>query len=472
MSRPDGWSVSPELTTPADLGGLRFADADIERDYRAWRTVHVRAFTRFAMYAGAGAAVLAWVAVLGGALVELRGLALALIPLFAIALAGGAAWSRTAERERFLMPAGSAANLLGGTLAVLVTVPTHSTPLVGACASMAAYFGLTMFRLTPALALVSVAPYLLLAAGFSVGWHAAGTISDQDLVVGLFLPLTTLLTGMLVNLAMEWVTRQTYLDHLIIETQQDALFDERTSLARHLSPGIAEAVHRTGFGEDVGCEIYSLTAVSIDLRGITTFTQRHGAERMVGVLQEYYAAVISAAEEYGATVKNFVGDRALVLVGAPYPRADHTRAGLRLARAMLIQVREVMAAWSTPEAPLGAGVGIASGECAVGTIGSLAQLEYAAVGTAVNLSARLCDIAEDGQILMAPGTAQALEESPGWRREIVTLSGIPESVEVTIEDTVHPNEMIPANRPTDSSGRPSVPHQPGPGREAPVTLPD
>lgn len=469
MSRPEGWSVSPELTTPADLGGLRFADPDIERDYRAWRTEHVRAFTRFAMYAGAGAAVLAWIAVLFGALVELRALALVLIPVIAIVLGGAVAWTRAEERAHLLLPAGSVANLLGGLLAVAMTVPTHSTPVVGACASMAAYFGLTMFRLTPRVAVVSVAPYMLLAAGLSVVWHANGTIGDQDLVLGLFIPLTTLVTGILVNLAMEWITRQTYLDHLIIESQQDALFEERTSLARFLSPGIAETVHRSGAAEDVRCEIYSLTAVSVDLRGFTKYTQRHGAERMVEVLQDYYAAVIASAEEYGATVKDFAGDGALVLVGAPFPRADHTRAGLRLARDMLIRVREVMAAWSTPETPLGAGIGIASGECAVGAIGSLAQLEYAAVGTAVNLSARLCDIAKDGQILMAAGTARALEESPGWRREIVTLSGIPESVEVTIEDTLQPHEMIPADRPPDS---PSIPHQPAPDHEAPVALPE
>jgi class 3 adenylate cyclase len=481
MSRPEGWSVSPELATPANLGGLRFADPDIERDYRAWRTEHVRAFTRFAMYAGAGAAALAWVAVLFGALVDLRPLALALIPVVAILLGGSAIWTRSEEHARLQLPAGSLANLLGGMLAVAMTAPTHNTPVVGACASMAAYFGLTMFRLTPLVALVSVGPYMLLAAALAIIWHADGTIGEQDLVLGLFIPLTTLVTGMLVNLAMEWITRQTYLDHLIIESQQDALFEERTSLARFLSPGIAETVHRTGFTEDaVRTEIYSLTAVSIDLRGFTSYTQRHGAERMVEVLQDYYAAVIASAGEYGATVKDFAGDGALVLVGAPYPRADHTRAGLRLARDMLIRVREVMARWSTPEAPLGAGVGIASGECAVGAIGSLEQLEYAAVGTAVNLSARLCDIAKDGQILMAAGTARALEESPGWHREIVTLSGVPEPVEVTIEDTVDPDEMIPADRPaqTDatssgpssdpSSGPAPIPHQPGPGRESPI----
>jgi class 3 adenylate cyclase len=473
MRRPEGWSVSPELTTPAAIsnswagGGLRFADPDIERDYRTWRAEHVRPFTRFAMYAGAGAAVLAWVAVLFGALVDLRGPALGLIPLVAVLLAGGAAWTRPDRRARWSLPVAALANLLGGFLAVTMTAPTHSTPVLGACASMAAYFGLTMFRLPPLLASACVAPYLLVAAGISLGWHAEGTIGDQDLVLGLFIPLTTLVTGMLVNLAIEWITRQTYLDHLIIESQQDSLFEERTSLARFLSPGIAETVHRSGFGGDVRCEMYSLTAVSIDLRGFTSYTQRHGAERMVDVLQDYYAAVIAAAEEYGATVKDFAGDGALVLVGAPFPRADHTRAGLRLARDLLLRVREVTTHWGTPDTPLGAGIGIASGECAVGAIGSPAQLEYAAVGTAVNLSARLCDIARDGQILMAAGTARALEESPGWRREIVTLSGIPESVEVTVEDTLHPHQVIPPDRP--GAG---IPPQPGPDRAPPLALPD
>jgi hypothetical protein len=92
MSRPDGWTASPELTAPVDLRGLRFTDHDIERDYRAWRAEHVRSFTRFAMYAGAGAAVLAWFAVLFGALAEHRGLALAVVPLV-----GSAAWTRSAE---------------------------------------------------------------------------------------------------------------------------------------------------------------------------------------------------------------------------------------------------------------------------------------------------------------------------------------------------------------------------------------
>ncbi len=402
----------------------------------------MRAFTQVAMYGAAGAAACAFIAVVFGALDHFRELALVLIPAMIGLLLLGVTVSRSENRKHLTQLWSSTANLVGGVLAVALTYRMDDPALTGACVMMAAFFGLTMFRLPPGVALASVGPYVALAAAASIKLHADGKVDDQQLAVGLFIPITALLSGMVLNLAIEWITRQTYLDHLIIESQQDALFDERSNMARFISPDIAETAHLSGLHMDIRTEIYSLTAVSIDLRGFTSFTQAHGAEFMVQVLQEYYAVVIDAAKEYGATVKDFAGDGALILVGAPFPRPDHTRVGLRLARHLMAQVREVTDKWATPETPLGVGVGISSGECAVGAIGTDAQLEYAAIGTTVNLSARLCSIAKDGQILMGPGTARALEESPGWVRTTVALSGIPDPVEVTIEDTRVPKPVF------------------------------
>lgn len=435
MTRPEGWPVVSELTFPETRWGLRFSEQAVEADYRTWRRDHVRKFAQVAMYGAAGAAFCALIAVVFGALDHYRALALVLIPAMIGLLLLGVLVSRS-ERTSHLTGAWSAlANLLGGFLAVALTYRMEQPTLTGACVTMAAYFGLTMFRLPPLIAVVSVTPYCLLAAGASYRMHADGIVDDQQLAVGLFIPLTALLSGMVLNLAMEWITRQTYVDHLIIESQQEALFDERSNMARFVSPDIAETAHLSGLSMDIRTEIYSLTAVSIDLRGFTSFTQAHGAEFMVQVLQEYYAVVIDAAKEYGATVKDFAGDGALILVGAPFPRPDHTRVGLRLARHLMAQVRTVTDKWATPETPLGVGIGISSGECAVGAIGTEQQLEYAAIGTTVNLSARLCSRAQDGQILMGPATARALEEGPGWQREMIQLSGMSEPVEVTIEDT-------------------------------------
>lgn len=439
MTRPDGWPVVSELNTPETTRGLRFSDDAVEQDYRSWRGEHVRDFMRVAMYGAAGAAFCALVAVTFGALGygSYRVLGLILIPAMIALLLVGVVVSRS-ETHRHLTGIYSAlANFIGGLLAVCLTYQTNNPALTGACVTMAAFFGLTMFRLLPATALLSVGPYVVLAAAACIKQYtdSSSGVNKQELAVGLFIPITALLTGMVLNLAIEWITRQTYVDHLIIETQQDALFDERSNMARFISPDIAETAHLSGLTNDIRTEIYSLTAVSIDLRGFTSFTQAHGAEFMVQVLQEYYAVVIDAAKEYGATVKDFAGDGALILVGAPYPRPDHTRVGLRLARHMMAQVRTVTDKWATPETPLGVGIGISSGECAVGAIGTEQQLEYAAIGTTVNLSARLCSRAQDGQILMGPATARALEEAPGWIREMQTFTGIPEPVEVTIEDT-------------------------------------
>jgi adenylate cyclase len=51
---------------------------------------------------------------------------------------------------------------------------------------------------------------------------------------------------------------------------------------------------------------------------------------------------------------------------------------------------------------LGFGVGIAGGYATMGAIGYEGRLEYSAIGTVVNLAARLCGEAGNGQILISP----------------------------------------------------------------------
>jgi hypothetical protein len=108
------------------------------------------------------------------------------------------------------------------------------------------------------------------------------------------------------------------------------------------------------------------------------------------VLREYYETIVAVAKRHGATVKDFAGDGASILVGAPIARADHAEAGLKLARELIVDVKKITGAMSRAGTTLGGGAGVASGTCAVGAIGSQSRLEYTAVGSAVNLASRLC----------------------------------------------------------------------------------
>jgi adenylate cyclase len=75
------------------------------------------------------------------------------------------------------------------------------------------------------------------------------------------------------------------------------------------------------------------------------------------------------------------------------------------------QVRWAAAGWPRP----GIGIGIATGEVAVGNMGTATRMYYTALGHAMNLGARLCAQAGAGQILTVGRTHQLGREALGRR---------------------------------------------------------
>ena len=71
------------------------------------------------------------------------------------------------------------------------------------------------------------------------------------------------------------------------------------------------------------------------------------------------------------------------------------------------------------------------GYATVGMVGYEGRSDYTASGTTVNLAARLCDMAADGEILLSPRAYIAVEDdNPAEPTGAVTLKGIREPVEV------------------------------------------
>ena len=72
-------------------------------------------------------------------------------------------------------------------------------------------------------------------------------------------------------------------------------------------------------------------------------------------------------------------------------------------------------------------VGVATGSVTVGVIGGSARLEYTAVGAAVNLASRLCELACDGEILVDRQTVQ-LAGAEAQERAPISFKGFDEPV--------------------------------------------
>ena len=200
-------------------------------------------------------------------------------------------------------------------------------------------------------------------------------------------------------------------------------------MSRFLSPQVAELVNRRGLARAMQENLQDLTAVCCDLRGFTAYAQAHPSQHVLRVLREYYDAVGVVAARHGATIKDFAGDGALVLVGAPLAQPDHARVGVEVAREIRVAVREVVRRASSPERRLGIGVGVASGPVTVGVIGSSGRYEYTAVGPAVNLASRLCELAADGEVLLAAVTCEQAQLNGELQpRAAVPVKGFAEPV--------------------------------------------
>lgn len=192
-------------------------------------------------------------------------------------------------------------------------------------------------------------------------------------------------------------------------------------MAQFLAPQVAELVRQRGLRNAMARQRQVVTVVCVDIRGFTAYAQANPPEKVMRLLRDFYASLGAAAGEFGGTIKDLAGDGALILLGAPVTFDDHAARALGLARSLQGKTRDAVRRYS---GKLGLGVGVASGQVAVGIVGQGARYEYVAVGPAVNLASRLCDEARDGEIRVDAETLnQAGEALPG-KSELKTLKGV------------------------------------------------
>jgi class 3 adenylate cyclase len=147
------------------------------------------------------------------------------------------------------------------------------------------------------------------------------------------------------------------------------------------------------------------------LRGFTAFAETTEPEEVMTVLRQYHAALGALIHEFEGTLERFVGDGVLVLFNDPMPCPDPCLRGARMAAAMRARLAELAARWRASGHWLGFGVGIAHGYATLGTIGFEGRSDYSAIGTVVNLAARLCAEAGDGHILVDSKVRTAIEDA-------------------------------------------------------------
>ncbi len=172
-------------------------------------------------------------------------------------------------------------------------------------------------------------------------------------------------------------------------------------LRRFLSPQIAGLIVESGDESFLDSHRREITTVFTDLRGFSAFAEVSEPEETMSVLGDYHAALGELVFAYEGTLEHFAGDGLMVFFNDPPPCPDAPARAIRMSIDMRDRVEGLSARWRDRGHDLGFGVGIAQGYATLGRIGFEGRWDYAAIGPVTNLAARLCDLADRGQILIS-----------------------------------------------------------------------
>jgi len=128
------------------------------------------------------------------------------------------------------------------------------------------------------------------------------------------------------------------------------------------------------------------------------------------VLSQFHHAVGPMIFDHDGTIAQFTGDGLLVFFNDPVRLDDPAWRAVQLAVAMRDRTAELSAERKRRRHDLTLGIGIAAGYATCGEIGFDGRTEYTAIGTVVNLSARVCAVAAGGQILVTNKVMAAVDD--------------------------------------------------------------
>ena len=174
----------------------------------------------------------------------------------------------------------------------------------------------------------------------------------------------------------------------------------RQTFERYVAPAVVERLLSNPESVRLGGARQEITSFYADIRGFTAFSETTEPEFQIEVLNKHLTLAAAAILAQEGTLDKFVGDSAMAIFNAPEPQADHTLRAVRAALATQASVREQHKQMDERER-LSFGIGITVGEAVVGNIGSVVVQNFTAIGDCVNLSSRLSDLAEPGQILIS-----------------------------------------------------------------------
>lgn len=201
---------------------------------------------------------------------------------------------------------------------------------------------------------------------------------------------------------------------------------------KYLSKQVAERILADDATNGLAGVRREITVLFADVRGFTSYAERHDPEQVTNSLNEYFEVVVDVIAAHEGVLDKYIGDGLMAVFGAPMTQPDHARRAVLTAIEMQAALHALNLRRSARgDEPINIGIGVNTGPAISGNLGSIKRMEFTVIGDTVNLAARLESRAEKGQILIGAATfAQTADVVDAEPLGPIQVKGKSEAVEV------------------------------------------
>jgi adenylate cyclase len=160
----------------------------------------------------------------------------------------------------------------------------------------------------------------------------------------------------------------------------------RGAFGHYLSPALVEQLVDNPEALVLGGENRELTILFCDIRSFTSISESMEPTELTIFLNNFLTPMTNVLMESGATIDKYIGDAIMAFWNAPLDTPDHRQ---RACESVLEMLRALEALNLNLAKPIRIGIGLNTGICCVGNLGSRQRFDYSAIGDSVNVGSRI-----------------------------------------------------------------------------------
>ncbi len=215
----------------------------------------------------------------------------------------------------------------------------------------------------------------------------------------------------------------------------------RGAFSQYLSPALVEQLADEPDRLTLGGEMKDMTLLFADIRGFTTISEQFKSDPqgLTNLINRFLTPMTDMILSRQGTIDKYMGDCIMAFWNAPLDDGRHPQNACDSALSMFAaleglnaEIKAEREAAGEPFFPINIGIGLNTGECCVGNMGSAQRFDYSVLGDAVNLAARL-----EGQsksygvgIVIGDLTRQAAPEYASIELDLIAVKGKVEAVHI------------------------------------------